>query len=809
MQNLKIGQKIMIVMGLIFVLFAVGLAAISASNSFNNLTDVKQAELKRMSQILAGRISEMETRGVVTAQSFEKSEPIVNEIKLITDLGPLYADPGSYFAEDFLAPGQTIENADKVFVFESQLKLIQLLLAAQELNNLNTISYYLLSPYDIVPGAIPALSVRVDKEKISVAQFARKGNSDDAVVYQISTDEFEPPAPDYFDISSAYSAPPEQFYEENGFHPVSKNVIDGLSFPANWYQTDQPQSEIVVRNGIPIIQTWYPVKIQILHPQTWQPATVPVGLALTEQYLDAAAVDTLKSQLGLDMGLAQGDVLLVNSLNFSNWGAVSLAEDNPTVNLEQNDYYYERNPIVFSDAQATGMESVVLSPRSELEQLTQNLRNQIVFVTIAAIVVVGLIIYLGMMYLLTRPLGALTAGVQTIIAGNLRQPVPVQSQDELGQLAIAFNGMASQLGDLIDSLENRVAARTSRLEIVASLSERLNAILNIDQLLQVLVTQVKENFDYYHTHVYLLDAEREYLEVAAGYGQAGAQMKAQGHRIRLDASTSLVAQAARDREIVLVDNVRADKHWLPNSLLPDTHSEMAVPIVVDKQVVGVLDVQSDKIAGLDEGDVSVLRSLANQVAVAMNNARLFLKTQVATQEAEALNRRLTREAWQSIDKKVQSTGYVFTKSQVGPSSVEWMKAMDYAVKEKQLIRDITKTGLNGDQLASVAIPLTLRGEVIGVIGLERKNNHTWTEDDLVTLHSISEQVALALDAARLSAETERAAWRDQLVSESTAKVWSSSEFEEVLRTAVAQLGDSLGASEVVIQLNIDSNLMQN
>jgi GAF domain-containing protein len=112
-------------------------------------------------------------------------------------------------------------------------------------------------------------------------------------------------------------------------------------------------------------------------------------------------------------------------------------------------------------------------------------------------------------------------------------------------------------------------------------------------------------------------------------------------------------------------------------------------------------------------------------------------------------------------------------------------------------------------LASVAIPLTLRGEVIGVIGLERASRLTWTEDDLATLQSISEQVALALDAARLSGETERAAWRDQLVSESTAKVWSSSEFEEVLRTAVAQLGQSLHASEVVIQLNVDSGLMQN
>jgi putative methionine-R-sulfoxide reductase with GAF domain len=656
MQNLGIGQKILIGMGLIFVLFAVGLAAVSASNSFGNLTGVKQAELARMSEILAGRMSEMEAKGVVTAQSFEKSEPIVNEIKLITELGPVYADPGSYFAQDFQAPGAPIEDADKVFVFQSQLKLIQLLLAARDLNNLSSISYYLLSPFDLTPDSAPAMSVKVDQENISVSQFGRKGNVDDSIIYQIPTDEFTPPAPDYFDISSAYSAPPEQFYRENGFVPVTKNALDNLTFPTNWYSAEQPQSEIVVKNGIPVIQTWYPVKIQILHPLPWEPATVPVGLALIEQYLDAATVNVLKNQLGLDMGLAQEDTLLVNSLNFSNWGAVSLAGNSSTVNLEQNDYYYERSPIIFSGQKNTGMESVVLSPQSELVELTENLRNQLILGTIAAIILAGVVVYVGMLYLVNRPLGALMAGVQTITAGKLDQPVPVQSRDELGQLAIAFNGMAGQLRELIDSLENRVAARTSRLEIVASLSERLNAILDIDQLLNVLVIQVKESFDYYHVHVYLLDEAREYLEVAAGYGEAGAQMKAQGHRIRLDARTSLVARVAREKEIILVDNVHTDKSWLSNPLLPNTQSEMAVPIVVDNQVVGVLDVQSDKIAGLDEGDVSVLRSLANQVAVAMNNARLFLKPQVATQEAEALNRRLTRQAWQNIDKQVAATG---------------------------------------------------------------------------------------------------------------------------------------------------------
>jgi GAF domain-containing protein len=109
----------------------------------------------------------------------------------------------------------------------------------------------------------------------------------------------------------------------------------------------------------------------------------------------------------------------------------------------------------------------------------------------------------------------------------------------------------------------------------------------------------------------------------------------------------------------------------------------------------------------------------------------------------------------------------------------------------------------------LAIPLILRGQTIGVIGIERSvdegsvaANETagWSEDELITIQTVSEQVALALDSARLARDTERAAWRDRLVSESTAQVWASTEVEEVMQTAVAQLGNKLGATEVIIRL---------
>ncbi|MCG3208698.1 MAG: hypothetical protein FOGNACKC_02310 [Anaerolineae bacterium] len=810
MKNLRIGQKILIVVGAIFVLFAIGLTAIIGTTSFNNLTEVKQAELNRMSQIMASRISDMEKNSALVAMSFEQDEPLVNEIQLLTNLGPYYADPGSYFAEDFTGSGELIEDADKIFVFQAQLKLVQLLQSAQRLNDLSSISFYLVSPFEVVANAKPALSFRLDKDNITLTQFMSKGNGVKPIYYQVPTSEFTAPPADYFDISSAYSAPPEQFYAENNFKPVIGGPVAGQDFPFDWTVFDTPQSTIVVNQRIPVIQTWYPVKIAVADPVTWEPATVPVGLAMVERRLDAATISFLRNQLGLEVGLAQKGQLLITSLDLP--GAATAPTSllaNQTVTLNQNEYYYDQQPVGFAGDSGTQLEAVVLSPVSELQQLTQNLRNQISWVALGVIILGALLLYIILRYLVNRPLGAVMAGVETIAAGDLSQSVPVQSQDELGQLGAAFNNMAEQLRDLVGSLEQRVLARTQRLETVASMGERLSAILSVDQLLVELVNKVKESFNYYHVHVYMLDSAGEYLVMREGYGMAGAQMKASGHRIELRAQTSLVARAARTGEVVKIDNVRGEPDWLPNPLLPNTYSEMAVPIIVENQVVGVLDVQSDRIAGLDESDASLLRSLANQVAVTINNARLFQQMQQAHAEAEELNRRLTREAWQNIGAQTQTTGYVFTKAGAAPAPTEWLPAMERAVQSRQLTQATGSTngGDSHQKTATVAVPLTLRGEVIGVIGIERPVDRQWSPDEITTVQSISEQVTLALDAARLARETERAAWRDHIVSESTAKVWSSSEIDDVMKIAVAQLAETLRASEVVIRLGTEENLL--
>ncbi len=197
----------------------------------------------------------------------------------------------------------------------------------------------------------------------------------------------------------------------------------------------------------------------------------------------------------------------------------------------------------------------------------------------------------------------------------------ISVQDSDGNI-IGLQGVFWDVSQHIQA-EQILAKRAAELEIVAQVSTATSTILNVDRLLQEVVDLTKYRFELYHVHVYLLDDSRKRLVVAGGAGTAGATMKANQHSIPLNATTSLVARAARSGEVVWVDNVREAADWLPNELLPDTYAEMAVPIISKGQVVGVLDVQQNKVAGFDEGDASLLRSLANHIGVAIHNARLY------------------------------------------------------------------------------------------------------------------------------------------------------------------------------------------
>jgi len=230
---------------------------------------------------------------------------------------------------------------------------------------------------------------------------------------------------------------------------------------------------------------------------------------------------------------------------------------------------------------------------------------------------------------MTRPLLQLTHAAGQIAGGDFSARAQVQSTDEVGQLAQTFNSMTERLGQAFEEVRRRALG----VQTSAEVSRRLSAATSARQLALEVVQQLQAAFHYYYAHIYFFDEQRQNLMMTGGTGEAGAAMLAAGHAI--PRGRGLVGRAAETNAPVLASDVSTVIGWLPNPLLPDTRSELAVPISIGGQVLGVVDVQQDRPGGLDESDVELLQSIAAQVAITLQNVRAYEQTR-ARAEVETL-----------------------------------------------------------------------------------------------------------------------------------------------------------------------------
>lgn len=386
----------------------------------------------------------------------------------------------------------------------------------------------------------------------------------------------------------------------------------------------------------------------------------------------------------------------------------------------------------------------------------------------AGIGLVAILLALYALWFLTgrvvRPLQALTSVASQISQGNLEAIADIRSEDETGILANTFNSMVNQLRELLESLERRVAERTSSLELAATVGRTISQVSDLDSMLRQATKLILEQFDLYYVQVYLTDPGQTTLKLEAGTGEVGVQLLARNHSLPLS-TASINGRAAVEKRAVVISDTAESLTFRPNPLLPETRGEMALPLIVGEKVVGVLDLQTRNPGKLTEELVPAYEALAGQLAVAIQNASLLAEAEQARAEVEAQARRQVRTSWnEHLDAihKPEQMGYLFDRNQVLP--------LDEASELP-------------DDSQAVSAPISLTGEEFGSLIVEIDEERREQTSELVTI--VARQVAQHIENLRLLESAERYRREaEQAIRRQTKEGW-----QEYIRT---KSGESLG-----------------
>ncbi|MCP4516813.1 MAG: GAF domain-containing protein, partial [Delftia sp.] len=328
------------------------------------------------------------------------------------------------------------------------------------------------------------------------------------------------------------------------------------------------------------------------------------------------------------------------------------------------------------------------------------------------------------------PITRLLDAAHLMTGGDLSARAVVLRRDETGQLARAFNAMAEELASTVDSLEQRVRDRTRNLQTAAEVSHATTSVLNPDELLRQVVDLVRDRFRLYYVGLFLLDEQRRYAILQAGTGRAGQEMLAQGHR-REVGDESMIGRCVARGEAQLAFDTGEGAIRFSNPYLPETHSKLTLPLRSRGRVIGGMSVQSTEALAFDEAHVAVMQTVADQVAVAIDNARLFAETETALEEAESTYQRYVRQAWDQYAPTIPSTHYETRRRGAALLGDQVLPEVQQAL-ERQGAVVIAGDGEGQTAYSALVAPITLRGgEVIGALGIhDDEDARQWTRDDI-------------------------------------------------------------------------------
>ena len=419
--------------------------------------------------------------------------------------------------------------------------------------------------------------------------------------------------------------------------------------------------------------------------------------------------------------------------------------------------------------------------------------------------------------LFTRPILDLTDSAVKISAGDLTAETRVTSRDEIGVLGNAFNSMTIQLKESIDTLESRVRERTQQismqnetllyrsrqLQTVADVARGIVSTTDFESLLTSIATLISDRFNYYHVGIFLIDESGENAILRASNSVGGQRMLERQHKLKVG-QVGIVGYVTGSGQPRIATDVGKDAVFFNNPDLPETKSEMALPLKIEDSVIGALDIQSVVSNAFTEDDINLFATLADQVSIAINTNQLLSNTEKALAEAQSLHRQYLEQEWTRRSTEEDLANYKYTAQGLQPTEEALPEIRMVLDSNRPVTRSYAPEDKDTEPYSVLAVPILLRGQAIGVIHLRQNGEQefVWSENELITVQNVADQVAQTLESARLFEQTIRRADRERRVLEITNKIRSSNEPQRMLEVTLEELKKHLGASQTQIVINV-------
>lgn len=416
---------------------------------------------------------------------------------------------------------------------------------------------------------------------------------------------------------------------------------------------------------------------------------------------------------------------------------------------------------------------------------------------------------------ISNPIRNLSETASKVSKGELESILPIQREDEIGELSRSLSEMTEQMAQTSLTLEKTVEERTAELErratyleATAEIGRATTNIRNLEDLLTAVSHLISDKFGFYHVGIFIIDQKKEYAELKAANSEGGWRMLAREHKLRVGEQGIVGYVTGTGRPRIQQQVAGEDSVHYNNPDLPLTKSEMALPLKISGEILGALDVQSVEEQAFSDEDVNILQVLADEVAVAINNTNLFQQLQESLEAERRIFGQVTQQAWSSVLADQERTlGY-----RADNTGIQLISEVKLPESQEALQYGKTVQG-NPDQQSQsypLSVPIKVRGGMTVAILETQKPlaNGSWTKEEITILESVGEQLGVALENARLFEETQRSAQRERIAADLSSKIWASTDVDTILQTAVKELSSALRASEGAISLTLNEELQE-